>query len=84
MNDRCVDSDKCIYIIRQVLDQEASAEEEAFFMSHVAECQPCLKEYQVEQRIRFLLKSNLDHKSIPKGLADEIRAKIQGNLRDDR
>ena len=84
MNDRCPDSDKYIYIIRQLLDQEASADDEAFLMAHIENCASSLKEYQVDQQIRTLIKVNLDHKSIPKGLADEIRAKIQRNLRDDR
>lgn len=81
MNDKCPDSDKYIYIIRQMLDQEASEKEEAFLMDHIEDCAPCLKEYQLEQQIRTLIKSKFDRKSVPEELAIDIRAKIQRNLR---
>lgn len=77
MDDKCPDIDKYLYIVRQLLDQEASKEDEAFLMQHMEHCKCCLKEYELEQQVRTLLKSKTEKKPLPEGLAEAIKKKIQ-------
>ena len=76
MSGKCPDIEKYLLIIRQILDNEASKEQEAFLMTHVENCSCCLREYELEQEVRTILKKRLENKSVPAGLADSIRLKI--------
>lgn len=84
MENKCPDSQKYLYLIRLMLDQEASVEDEAFLLAHIEECSHCLKEYQLEQQVRMMLKSKMTQRSVPEDLAKSIRNKIlQSNLNDN-
>lgn len=76
MSGKCPDIQKYLFIVRQILDNEASQEDEAYLMNHIEQCSCCLKEYELEQQVRTLLKNKLEKKSSPTGLVNSIRAKI--------
>ena len=72
----CSDIDKYIFILRQVLDGEASSEDEAYLAKHLDSCSCCLGAYELEKNVREMLKTRLEHREVPSGLANSIRAKI--------
>ena len=72
----CSDFDKCLNILNQMLDNEASKEQEDYFYSHIEGCIVCFSHYNVEKQIRQLLKTKLSKQNVPISLATEIRAKI--------
>lgn len=59
-----------------MLDNEASVEQEAFFIEHIEKCIVCFSHYNVEKQIRTLLKSKVKCPNAPCDLAEEIRKKI--------
>lgn len=73
---RCSDYDKCLRILNLILDNEATIQQEEYFYAHIENCMTCFAHFNVEKQIRQLLKSKLNHKSIPSALVDEIRSKI--------
>ncbi|MCP4458160.1 MAG: anti-sigma factor [Cytophagales bacterium] len=75
-NGTCPEIDKYLAVLRLILDNESSAEEEQYLMNHLDQCSCCLKEYEIETQVRELLKSKLKQKSVPSGLANSIKAKI--------
>ena len=74
---KCPDIDKYLSVLRLILDNESNKEEEEFLMTHLDQCSCCLKEYELETQVRELLKKKLTQKSVPAGLANSIKAKIQ-------
>lgn len=76
MNNQCGDIGKYLFIVRQILDGEASPDDEKYLMEHLEECSCCLRQYELEQQVRTLLKKKLEKKPLPEGLASSIKAKI--------
>lgn len=72
----CSDIDKYIFILRQVLDGESSPEEEVYLSKHLDACSCCLGAYELEKNVREMLKTRLEKREVPEGLANTIRAKI--------
>lgn len=72
----CNDFDKCLNILNQMLDSEASQEQEDYFYSHIDSCIVCFSNYNIEKQIRQLLKTKLSKQKVPDALANEIRYKI--------
>ena len=66
MSDKCPDIQQYLFIIRQILDQETSEEDEAYLMLHIEKCGCCLAEYELEQQVRALLKTKLEKKKFLK------------------
>jgi len=84
LSGKCPEIDKYLAILRLILDNESTKEEEAYLMNHLDQCSCCLKEYEIETQVRELLKSKMKQKSVPSGLANSIKAKIlqsQSNVR---
>jgi len=73
---KCPDFDKYLSVLRMILDNESTKEEEKYLMEHLELCTCCLKEYELEKQVRDLLKTKLKQKSVPSGLANAIKAKI--------
>lgn len=72
----CSEFDKCLKILYLMLDNEASEEDESYLNSHIENCMICFEHYEVEKQIRVMLKTKLDKKPLPSGLADSIKEKI--------
>ena len=72
----CSQYDKCLVILNLMLDNEASKEQEDFFLSHIEKCIVCFSHYNVEKQIRQLIKSKVCKQAVPSSLADQIRSKI--------
>lgn len=76
MRHKCPDFEDYLFIVRQMLDSEASEEDEQRLMQHMASCAYCLHEYQLEQQIRAKLRCKLEKKPLPDGLKNLVRAQI--------
>ncbi len=59
-----------------MLDNEATANQEEFFYTHIEKCMVCFAHYNVEKQIRQLLRTKLNNKAVPHALANDIRSKI--------
>ncbi|MFT6852195.1 MAG: mycothiol system anti-sigma-R factor [Cyclobacteriaceae bacterium] len=75
----CSEFSKCMEILHLMLDNEASPQQTTYVSEHIHECMLCFEQYEVEKQIRELIKKKLANVSVPQGLADEIKAKIQFN-----
>lgn len=80
MENKCPDVENYLFIIRQLLDNEASREDEEFLMNHIGKCSCCLNEYELEQQVRTLIKTRLEKKSVPEDLTRAIRKILRSNL----
>ncbi len=72
----CGEYYKCLEILRLMLDNEASREEEEYLNTHIDSCIICFEEYNLEKEIRELLKSKIDKHEVPGELVQSIRSKI--------
>jgi anti-sigma factor (TIGR02949 family) len=75
----CSDRNKYLLILRQVLDGESTQEDEFNLSAHIDACNCCLGEYLLEKNVRKMLKTKLEQREVPAGLANSIRAKILQN-----
>lgn len=70
------DHSECLKILNNVLDEEASDEERNYFKQHLQNCMPYYEIYNVDKKIKQLIKQNCNDKKVPKDLVDSIREKI--------
>jgi len=73
---KCQNIDHYLYLLRQVLDGECTPEDEFYLGFHLDDCSCCLEAYELENHVRALLQSRLEHREVPAGLAESIRSKI--------
>lgn len=73
---RCVEEGKCLHGLQLILDGEASADEEAYFMKHLDECMPCYNLYKLDKAVKELLQTKIKKKNVPSALRTEIQKKI--------
>lgn len=73
---KCQDIDHYLHLLRQVLDGESTPEKEQYLALHLDNCACCLEAFELEKHVRTLLRSRLEHREVPAGLLESIRAKI--------
>ena len=59
-----------------MLDDESDEESQEYLLNHLGVCTCCLKEFELEKQVRELLKTKLEKRPVPDGLANSIKAKI--------
>lgn len=72
----CPDFQKCLEVLRAMLDNEATEEEENYLLDHIDKCLFCLEQYEVEKEIRELIRTKIAKRPAPVGLAEMIKTKI--------
>lgn len=72
----CSQYENCHVILNLMLDNEATKEQEEFFLSHIEKCIVCFSHYNVEKQIRELIKTKVSRQQVPDVLAEQIRSKI--------
>ena len=70
----------CLALLNEVLDQEADAEQRAYFHQHIKQCKTCYEIYHLEIAIKQLLKEKCCDKKVPSGLVDQIKLKISETI----
>jgi anti-sigma factor (TIGR02949 family) len=80
MKQDCENKKDCLEMLQLILDGEASSEQkEHFLKTHLEECMPCYRNYNLEMAIRQLLKTKCSSHA-PQELVDDIRKKVIQNL----
>jgi mycothiol system anti-sigma-R factor len=69
----------CIEMLQLILDGQATAEQQAYFKSHMDKCAPCFKSYDLDSTIKELLKTRCCGDSVPVGLVEQIKIQISQN-----
>ena len=69
----------CIEMLQLILDGQATAEQQAYFKSHMDKCAPCFKSYDLDNTIKELLKTRCCGDSVPAGLVEQIKVQISQN-----
>jgi len=67
---------ECLRILNLVIDEEATEEQMAYFKKHLQNCMPYYEIYNVDLKIKELIKKNCCNKEVPQDLVDSIREKI--------
>lgn len=70
------DHNKCIQILNLVLDDEATDEEYQYFKNHVQNCMPYYEIYNIDLKIKELIRKNCAQKEVPQDLIESIKSKI--------
>ena len=72
----CSEYQKCLEILRMMLDNEANEDQITYLNAHLDQCIICLEEYNLEKEIKTLLKSKVDRQVVPQELVSSIRSRI--------
>jgi mycothiol system anti-sigma-R factor len=70
----------CSDVLAQVwlfLDHECDEERRALLARHLDECQPCLAQYGLEEKVKRLLAARCRGEHAPAGLRDKLRRQIR-------
>lgn len=72
-------SDKrtCLQMLQDIIDGDATAEQQEEFKDHMYGCMPCYQKYNLEMMIKELIKSKCCGKDAPADLIQQIKAKIE-------
>ena len=76
-DNRCPDEERCLDLIRVMLDDESTEDDKAYILQHIEECYRCYDNFDLENAIRELVRLKYSHLSIPQEVVSEIRAKIE-------
>jgi mycothiol system anti-sigma-R factor len=69
----------CVEVIRQVylyLDGEIDAHDRDEVRTHLGECGPCLRQFDIEQEVKALVGRCCGGETAPDGLKTRLRAKL--------
>ena len=67
----------CIQMLQDMIDGDASPEQQEEFKDHMYGCMPCYQKYNLEMVIKELLKSKCCGNGAPPELIAQIKAKIE-------
>jgi len=67
---------ECLQNLHLLIDDEADDTQKTYFNTHLEECIPCLKAYNLEKTVKELVQNKVANKTIPQNLLDKIREKI--------
>jgi len=73
----CPSQANCFEILQLALDGEICETQRGQFEKQITSCMPCFKKYNLDNAIRLILKSRLENKTAPKGLAESIIDQIK-------
>lgn len=69
----------CIEMLQDMIDGDATPEQQEEFKDHIYGCMPCYQKYNLEMVIKELLKSKCCGNGAPPELIAQIKAKIEQN-----
>ena len=74
------DSTGCGEVLAEVwlfLDQECDQQRRRVLQQHLEECEPCLAEYGIDEKLKALLARKCGGEAAPAGLKDRLRTQIR-------
>ncbi len=66
----------CIKNLYQVLDGEATQEQQLHFQSHINNCSHCFSLYEIDKSVKEVIKLKVTNKEVPSSLILSIKNKI--------
>ncbi len=73
---RCPEEQRCLELVRLMLDEESTPEDNAYVLNHIDKCYQCYDNYDIEKAIREAVKKKNRKAKIPHEVVNEIRNKI--------
>jgi anti-sigma factor (TIGR02949 family) len=68
---------QCAELLQLIIDGEASDEQKLLFEAHLENCINCLHNYEVEQQLKFILKTKVKLIQAPEDLVLSIKNGIR-------
>lgn len=66
----------CMEMLQVILDGEATEEQQKYFKTHMDNCMPCYKSYDLDMHIKKLLQSKCCGGDCPQDLIEKIKIQI--------
>jgi anti-sigma factor (TIGR02949 family) len=76
-DNRCSDEEHCLELVRLMLDDESTEDDNAYVLRHIDGCYRCYDNFDVENAIREVIQQRNSNIEIPQGIVNEIREKIE-------
>ncbi len=76
-DNRCSEEEHCLELVRLMLDDESTADDNAYVLRHIDGCYRCYDNFDVENAIREVIKQKNSNIEIPQDVVNEIRKKIE-------
>jgi anti-sigma factor (TIGR02949 family) len=70
------DHEECLRILNLVLDGEASELEHRIFSEHLENCMPYFEIYNIDRKIRELIKTKCSDKKLSEDVKQQIRERV--------
>lgn len=70
----------CMQMLQIILDGEASHDQKVYFSNHMDKCMPCFKSYEVDMKIKEMLKIKCCGDEIPKDLMEQLKDQIKQKI----
>lgn len=76
-DNRCSDEEHCLELVRLMLDNESTPDDNAYVLEHIDGCYRCYDNFDVENAIREVIRQKNSNIEIPQDVVNEIREKIE-------
>ncbi|RLD24855.1 MAG: hypothetical protein DRI71_01350 [Bacteroidetes bacterium] len=76
-DNRCSEEEHCLELVRLMLDDESTEDDNAYVLRHIDGCYRCYDNFDVENAIREVVKQKSNNLKIPHEVVSEIREKIE-------
>jgi anti-sigma factor (TIGR02949 family) len=76
-DNRCSEEEHCLELVRLMLDDESTPDEDEYILKHIDGCYRCYDNFDVENAIREVIKQKNSHVEVPEDVVNEIREKIE-------
>ena len=76
-NMNCPDQAKCFELLELALDGAVDVKQREQFEMQIKNCMPCYQKYNLDQAIKDLVRTKLENKTAPQGLAENIINQIK-------
>lgn len=73
---RCPEEERCLELIRLMLDDQATEEDLIYVTKHIEDCYRCYDNYDLENAIREAVKNKIDKIKVSDELVSEISNKL--------
>jgi len=70
----------CIQMLQIILDGEATADQRAYFKDHMDKCMPCFKGYEVDMKIKEMLRIKCCGDDASRNLVEELKTQIKQQI----
>lgn len=74
---RCPEEEHCLELVRLMLDEESTREDDEYVLKHIDGCYQCYDNYDVEKAIREVVQKKGRNVTLPVEVVSEIRQKIE-------